>query len=43
MPDIPEHQIPMHIAVLHNVPLDTLKKIHKAYPDAVKCPTKAHG
>ena len=43
MPDTPEHQLPMHLAVLHNMPINTLKNIHKAFPDAMKCPTKTHG
>ncbi len=43
MPDSPEHQLPLHLAVLHNAPIKTLKKIYEAYPDAVKLPTKTHG
>ena len=43
MPDTPEHQLPLHIAVYHKASLDTIKIIYDAYPDAVKCHTKSKG
>jgi len=43
MPDTPEHQLPLHIAVSHNASVEVLQVLYEAYPDAIKCHTKTRG
>lgn len=43
MPDTPEHQLPLHIAVSHHASVGVLQVLYEAYPDAIKCHTKTRG